>query len=98
MTVEPKRKHRRLCFARAFPCSRFERLDAHRQLLQFDEILSALPKKKGADLVDTGIAGTKIHYCFSFEVARWLAKSSPGAVTIDWAELTGSETLDDLLR
>ena len=98
MTVEPKRKHSELCFARAFPCSRSERLDAHRQLLQFDEILSALPKKQGADLVDTGIAGTKIHYCFSFEVARWLARSSPDAVTIDWSELTNSEPLDDLLR
>jgi hypothetical protein len=98
MTIEPKRKHSGLCFARAFPCSRSERLDAHRQLLQFDEILSALPKKQGADLVDTGIAGTKIHYCFSFEVARWLARSSPGAVTIDWLELTNSEPLDDLLR
>jgi len=98
MPVELKRQHREACFARAFPRSRSERNEAHRQLLHFDEILSGLSKKQGADLADTGIAGTKIRYCFSFEVARWLARSSPGAVTIDWPELTDSEALDDLLR
>ena len=98
MSAEIKRQHRRKCFARAFPCSRSERSDAHRQLLHFDKILSGLPKKQGAALVDTGIVGTKIRYCFSFEVARWLARSSPAAVTIDWPLLTNSEPFDDLLR
>jgi len=96
--ISLKRQHRHKCFARAFPRSRSERNQAHRQLLHFDELLAGLPKKQGADLVDTGIVGTKIHYCFSFEVARWLARSSPAAVTIDWPLLTNSEPLDDLLR
>jgi hypothetical protein len=98
MSVELKRQHREACFARAFPRSRSERFDAHRQLCHFDDLLSGLSKKQTADLADTGIVGTKIRYCFSFEVARWLARSAPGAVTIDWPELTDSEELDDLLR
>jgi hypothetical protein len=96
--ISLKRQHRRKCFARAFPRSRAECFDAHRELLNFDELLSDPSRKRSVDLVDTGIVGTKIHYCFSFEVARWLASSSPGAVTIDWPELTDSEPLDDLLR
>jgi len=93
-----KHQHRRKCFARAFPRSRSEHIDAHRELLNFDAFLSGPSRKRSVDLLDTGIVGTKIHYCFSFEVARWLARSSPGAVTIDWSELTDSEPLDDLLR
>jgi hypothetical protein len=49
-------------------------------------------------LADTGIAGTVLRYPFSFEVARWLARTSPGAVSIDWAEIDDTEPLDDLLR
>lgn len=39
-----------------------------------------------------------LQYRFSFDVARWLARTSPGAVTIDWAEIEDTEPLDDLLR
>jgi hypothetical protein len=49
-------------------------------------------------LADSGIVGTVLHYRFSFEVARWLARKSPGAVAIDWDDLEDSEPLDDLLR
>ena len=98
MSVALKRQHHEKCFARAFPRSRSEYNEAHQQLLHFEEEFARLSKKKSASLAETGIVGTKIHYCFSFEVARWLAKSSPGAVTIDWPELTNSEPLDDLLR
>ncbi len=98
MSVELKRQHHESCFARAFPYSRSERDEAHRQLRHFEARLASLSKKQSASLEETGIVGTKIHYCFSFEVARWLAKSSPGTVTIDWPELTNSEPLDDLLR
>ena len=93
-----KRQHHELCFARAFPGSHSERKQAHRQLLQFEDLLSGRSKKQSVDLDDTGILGTKIHYCFSFEVARWLARSSPGLVTIDWPELANSDAFDDLLR
>ena len=42
--------------------------------------------------------GTVLRYPFSFEVARWLARTSPGAVSIDWSEVDNTEPLDDLLR
>jgi hypothetical protein len=98
MPVEFKRQHHQLCFVRAFPGSQSDRDEAHRRLLRFEENLAGLSKKRAANLAETGITGTKIHYCFSFDVARWLARSSPGAVTIDWSELANSEPLDDLLR
>jgi len=40
----------------------------------------------------------ELRYPFSFEVARWLAETSPGAVSIDWAEIEDTESLDNLLR
>jgi hypothetical protein len=98
MSVELKRQHHQGCFARAFPRSLCERDEAHQQLLGFAAKLGNLSKKQSASLDESGIVGTRIHYCFSYEVARWLAKSSPGAVTIDWPELLDSEPLDDLLR
>jgi hypothetical protein len=49
-------------------------------------------------LAASGIAGTVLRYRFSFEVARWLARTSPGAVTIDWREFDDTDALDDLLR
>lgn len=44
------------------------------------------------------IEETLLRYPFSFEVARWLARTSPGAVSIDWSEVDDTEPLDDLLR
>lgn len=43
-------------------------------------------------------AATELYYPFSFDVARWLARTSPGAVSIDWPEIVNTEPLDDLLR
>ncbi len=58
---------------------------------EYDEALDALRHfEDGADTV--------LRYPFSFEVARWLASTSPRAVSIDWAELEDTEPLDDLLR
>lgn len=41
---------------------------------------------------------TPLRYPFSFEVARWLARTSPGTVSINWPEIDDTEPLDDLLR
>ena len=38
-----------------------------------------------------------IHYSFSFEVARWLARRCPGELSIDWNELDDTSRLDELL-
>jgi len=42
-------------------------------------------------------ASTSIHYSFSFEVARWLARKVPGEVSIDWEALDDTSKLDELL-
>lgn len=93
-----KRQHHEACFARAFPPSLDEQKKTHRELLRFETKIEGLPKKHTAKLDESGIAGTRIHYCFSFDVARWLAKTSPGSVAIDWVELGDCESLDNLLR
>ncbi len=98
LPAELMRTHRCLCFARAFPRTRSERANAHRELAGFEDRINALTKSGREELADSGIVATKLHYRFSFDVARWLSKSSPGAVSIDWPEVTGGDSLDDLLR
>jgi len=86
-----KRQHSALCFDRAFPISQAAYRSADKQLRDFVQQVQE-------ELWDTGIAGTRIHYRFSFEVARWLAKKCPGAVSIDWEEIDDTSRLDELLR
>jgi len=83
--------HNSLCFRRAFPASPGERRDAHRQLLDFE------PSGRSA-MNDSGIAGTRLHYRFSFHVAKWLARKVPGTISIDWPEYDACERLDELLQ
>ncbi len=42
-------------------------------------------------------AGDPVHYCFSFAVARWLARRCPGELRIDWDEFDNTSRLDELL-
>ena len=83
--------HNSLCFRRAFPASPGERRDAHRQLLDFES-------SGRSDMHDSGIAGTRLHYRFSFYVAKWLARKAPGTISIDWSEYYECERLDELLQ
>lgn len=83
--------HNSLCFRRAFPASPGERRDAHRQLLDFES-------SGRSDMNDSGIAGTRLHYRFSFHVAKWLARKAPGTISIDWPEYDACERLDELLQ
>ncbi|NIS89198.1 MAG: hypothetical protein GTN98_03815 [Woeseiaceae bacterium] len=39
-----------------------------------------------------------VDYCFSFAVARWLARRCPGELSIDWDAFDDSTRLDELLR
>ena len=90
--------HSMLCHQRAFASSAVERKAADRKLREFESDLLQLTRVERGKLIDSGITGTHIHYAFSFDVARWLARKVPGAVSIDWTELPDSERLDDLLR
>ena len=95
---ELARLHKRLCFKRAFPTSQAERRMAQSQLLAFEQCVAALPRAARSKLWDSGIASTRIHYRFSFDVARWLAQRAPGEVSIDWRDINDATRLDELLR
>ena len=95
---ELARLHQRLCFERAFPRSLSEQSQARSRLHVFEDRVAALPKAEREKMWDSGIAGAPIHYRFSFDVARWLAKRGPGQVTIDWRDIDDTTRLDELLR
>jgi len=91
-------EHSELCFSRAFPRSRIDHRQAVEALKLVEPQILSLSRSRQKDMAESGIAGTSLSYRFSFEVARWLARKAPGAVSIDWAELSNTERLDDLLR
>ena len=93
-----RRLHDSLCFSRAFPASPSERRAAHNQLLEFEKRVSELKSSERSNIADSGIAGTRLHYRFSFHVAKWLARKAPGTVSIDWPEYDACERLDELLQ
>lgn len=93
-----QRLHTALCFIRAFPDTRAHHRLAAKLLTKFGERIATLPAAGRTALWDTGIAGTALHYPFSFHVARWLAQRAPGEVTIDWEELDEVERLDELIE
>lgn len=92
-----ERLHAALCFIRAFPDTLDHYRCARAQLASFEERIASLPATTRDALWDTGIAGTQLNYRFSYEVAVWLAKRAPGAVSIDWEEIDDPSRLDDLL-
>jgi hypothetical protein len=57
--------------------------------------LSAAERNK---LWDTGIAGTPVHYAFSYETAVWLTRNTPRTVSIDWDEIEDTSRLDEILE
>jgi hypothetical protein len=95
---ELARAHQRLCYARAFPQSLPEQRRAAADLAAFGDRVAMLPKTEREKLWDSGIAGSPVHYRFSYDVARWLAKRAAGEVTIDWRDIDDTARLDELLR
>jgi len=95
---ELRELHSTLCFLRAFPDTAAHYRAAHTLLLGFERRVRKLPVGERTKLWDTGIAGTPVHYAFSFEMACWLASKAPGTVVIDWDELDDPDRLDELLE
>ncbi len=93
-----QRLHSALCFIRAFPDTRAHYRLAATQLAHFGKRIAIQPATHRTALWDTGIAGTPVHYPFSFHVARWLTQRTQSAVTIDWEELDDVERFDELLE
>jgi hypothetical protein len=90
--------HSALCYVRAFPDTQAHFRAADRMLKRFGQRVGRLSVSERDELLDSGIAGTPIHYPFSYEVATWLARRAPQAVSIDWEETDDTTRLDELLE
>lgn len=94
---ELKLLHAALCFIRAFPDSRRHYRLANAELTGMEHRVDELPVAEQSRLSDTGIVGTPVHYGFSYEVAVWLQRRAPGAVSIDWDDDHDPAGLDEIL-
>ncbi|NIM02254.1 MAG: hypothetical protein GTN89_16125 [Acidobacteria bacterium] len=79
--------HEHLCFMRAYP-------DDRRLLAKVESLLSHFEEREDLrlhrrELVNSGIAGTEIHFPFFWFTLRWLAERWPDRLRIDWAALRG---------
>ena len=90
--------HAALCFMRAFPDSATHYRLALSQLDSFEDRIRKLPANLRSGLWDSGIVGSPVHYCFSYEVASWLARHAPNTVSIDWDAIENIARLDELLE
>ncbi len=90
--------YRRLIRQRAFADSNEQRRSAVADLASLGDLIGTLPAREARQLDDSGLPGTTIFYRFSWDVAKWLARSAPGQVTIDWPEIEDEAAVDNLLR
>jgi len=95
--AELRRLHSVLCFIRAFPDSLQHYRLAHTELANMEHRVAQLPRAQRTRLRDTGIAGTSVHYQFSYEVASWLQRRVPADVSIDWGGDPDPPGLDEIL-
>ena len=90
--------HSALCFIRAFPDTTAHFKAAQSLLSGFEDRVLALSRAKRADLDDSGIAGTRLFYEFSYEVASWMARHFPDKVSFYWNDINESSRLEELLE
>jgi len=91
-----KRLHDILCYLAAYPDNRQVHSFARRMLKGYPDRRDV--KRFRRRLANTGIAGTTTHYSFFAPTALWLASRWPNYVTVDWAELTETDMIEELLR
>ena len=87
------RLHEVLCYLRAIP-------DSPALLDQVESMLDAFERREDLDdhreaLADTGIAGTAIHFPFDVTTARWMVRTWPDLLTIDWDAVADPARLMD---
>jgi hypothetical protein len=90
--------HAALCFMRAFPDTGAHYRLAQSQLNSFEDRIREFPANLRSGLRDSGIVGAPIHYCFSYEVASWLAIRTPNNVSVDWDAIEDTARLDEMLE
>ncbi len=89
------RLHEVLCFLRAYPDDRRVLAQVVRMLNRFHRRPDLLRHRR--KLVDTGIAGTAIHYRFFWSTALWLAKQWPGQLSLERDDEEANAALDKAL-
>lgn len=77
--------HEALCFLRAYPDDAALLARVIRELERF--ALRPDLRRLRDELVDSGIAGTGIHFPFHWVTARWLTQRWPGALRVDQAAI-----------
>jgi hypothetical protein len=90
------RFHEAVCFLRAYP-------DSHELLKQVEGILAGFGdrsdvRRHRSALVNSGIAGTPIHFRFFPGSAVWLARRWGPYLSIDWGAFEGRDKLESLLE
>ncbi len=90
------RLHRTLSYLRAFPDNARVYSLATQLLAGFEKRIARCGSAAHA-LDGTGIAGTRVHYVYSYPVARWLHEQFGPHVDIDWDEYEDPERLDAAL-
>jgi hypothetical protein len=88
--------HEFLNFSRAYPENEAILGTAERLLQQFDQRGDL--QRFRAELSDTGIAGTAIHFRFFWLTAIWLARRYPEHLVIDWSEFDRRSRLESLFH
>jgi hypothetical protein len=92
------RLHGALCYIRAFPDTAAHYRAASSLLSGFENRVQSLTAAARSEMADSGIAGTRLHYAFSYEVAAWMARRSRNSTSIDWGGVENSARLDELLE
>ena len=92
-----KRLHALLCYLLAFPDDPAVWRASQTGLARFSTRIALLKRRQADALADSGIAGTPVHYEYSYESAVWLTARFPGDVEIDWDNFETPERLDDML-
>ncbi|MET0644555.1 MAG: hypothetical protein ABWZ17_09275 [Candidatus Binatia bacterium] len=85
------RLHEHLCFLRAYPDDGGVLAQVVRMLERFSQ--RADLHRHRADLADTGICGTVIHYPFFWPTARWIVERWPTLFYIDWRNVENHQRL-----
>ena len=81
-SAQIERLHELLCFMRAHPDDAALLEKVVKMLEEFDQRPDL--RRHGSRLVDSGIAGTRIHYEFYHGMASWLTECWPDRLGIDW--------------
>ena len=90
--------HTVLCFTRAFPDSTQHYTLASAELGRMPGHIATLCASQRHLLDDSGIAGTSVHYRFSYTVAAWLSRRNGQFVNFDWDDADENAGLDVILR